>query len=287
MTRSTQLLVIDPQNDFCDVPVAWHPTCPLTGERIAPRLPVTGAHADMQRTAALIEHLGARLDAITLTLDSHQCYDIAHPDFWQHGDGRAVSPFTSITAQQVRAGEFAPRLASAQPRVLAYLDALQAQGRYTLMVWPVHCELGTWGHGIHASVQAACHQWQAQQQRAVEHAIKGTNPWTEHYSALQAEVPDASDPDTQLNTRLLAQLDAAQVLYIAGEASSHCVRSTVEHLVAHLPRVQRSGRADHLVLLTNCMSPVAGFEAQAHAFFEAMQARGVRLQTVHSDGSFA
>jgi len=33
------------------------------------------------------------------------------------------------------------------------------------------------------------------------------------------------------------------------------------------------------VLLTDCMSPVAGFEAQHQAFLDAMRARGVRLAT--------
>lgn len=47
------------------------------------------------------------MDAITVTLDSHQRYDIAHPAFWQQGNGDDsgdVAPFTAITAAQVRAG---------------------------------------------------------------------------------------------------------------------------------------------------------------------------------------
>lgn len=99
----TQLLVIDPQNDFCDLPEGW---CP--GE-LRPSLPVAGAHADMQRLAGWIRREGAKVDAITVTLDSHQRYDIAHPAFWQQGDGGDVAPFTAITAAQVRAGVFRPR----------------------------------------------------------------------------------------------------------------------------------------------------------------------------------
>lgn len=268
MARNIQLLVIDPQNDFCDLPADYRP-----GDH-APSLPVAGAHADMQRLAAFIRAHAARLDAITVTLDSHQRFDIAHPGFWQQAEGDAVAPFTPITAAQVRAGAFAPRDAAALPRTLAYLDALEAQGRYTLMVWPVHCEIGSWGHGVHADVLAACGDWQLQRQRAVRNVFKGTNPWTEHYSAIQAEVVDADDPDTALNTRLLAALDAADLLLITGEAGSHCVRSTTEHIVQHLPT--RPGRS--IVLLTDCMSPVGGFEAQQQEFLDAMRAQGVRLE---------
>lgn len=279
MARNIQLLVIDPQNDFCDLPADWQPRQP-DGTRTMPSLPVAGAHADLLRAAAFIRAQAGRLDAITVTLDSHQRFDIAHPGFWQQAGGSAVAPFTPITAAQVRSGAFTPRSAAALPRTLAYLDALEAQGRYTLMVWPVHCEIGSWGHGVHADVLAACGDWQLQLQRAVHHVFKGTNPWTEHYSAIQAEVVDAADPDTALNTRLLAALDTADLLLIAGEASSHCVRATTEHIVRHLPRLQAAGaRPGHIVLLTDCMSPVGGFEAQHQAFLDAMRAQGVQLAT--------
>ena len=279
MARNIQLLVIDPQNDFCDLPSDWQPTHPLTGARIAPTLPVAGAHADLQRLATFIRAHTAQLDEITITLDSHQRIDIAHPGFWQQADGCAVAPFTPITAAQVRAGNFAPRNAAHLPLTLAYLDALEAKGRYTLMVWPVHCEIGSWGHGVHADVLSACGEWQLQRQRAVHNVFKGTDPWTEHYSAIEAEVVDADDPGTMLNTRLLAALDTADLLLIAGEASSHCVRATTEHIVQHLPRLKKTGaRPEHIVLLTDCMSPVGGFEAEHQAFMDHLRAQGVRLE---------
>ena len=273
MKLKTHLLIIDPQNDFCDLPEAYRPIDPLSGERVQPALPVAGAHADMQRLAALVRGAGSALNGITITLDSHHRLDIAHPLFWQAGDGAAVSPFTTITAAQVRAGAFRPRDAAALPRALAYLDELEVRGRYTLMVWPVHCEIGTWGHNVHADLKAACAAWEERQVAIVQTVNKGSNPWTEHYSAMQAEVPDANDPDTQLNQALIAHLDQADLLLIGGEASSHCVRATTEHIVAHLP----SGRREKIVLLRDCMSAVGGFEPQAAQFLESMQAQGVRL----------
>ena len=272
MASTTQLLVIDPQNDFCDLPAAWW-RAPLPGRPAAtgPALPVAGAHADMQRLAGWIDQHAARLDGITVTLDSHQAYDVAHPAFWQQRDGSAVAPFTPITAAQVRSGDFTPRDAAALPRVLHYLDALEAEGRYTLMVWPLHCEIGSWGHGVHADVLQACRHWQAAQQRAVHHVFKGMNPWSEHYSAIRAEVPDPHDPGTGLNHALLTHLAAFDTVVIAGEASSHCVRATVEHIVQH------SGMApDRLVLLTDCMSPVTGFEAAHDGLVQQMRDLGVR-----------
>jgi len=273
MTQAIHLLVIDPQNDFCDLPAAWRPADPLTGARVAPALPVPGAHADLLRVAALVRAGGAGLSEITVTLDSHHRVDIAHPTFWKRGDGAAVAPFTQITAAQVRAGEFLPRAAASLPRALAYLDELEARRRYTLMVWPVHCEIGTWGHDLHAGLRAACNAWEEARIQPVRMVTKGENPWTEHYSAVQAEVPDAGDPATMLNRALLGELDRADLVLVAGEAGSHCVRATTEHVADHLP----SGRPERLVLLTDCMSPVAGFEARQAEFLAAMRARGARL----------
>ena len=159
--------------------------------------------------------------------------------------------------------------------MLDYLDALETQNRYQLMVWPVHCEIGSWGHGVHASVLEACRQWQDLQHRAVRHVFKGMNPWTEHYSAIRAEVPDAQDPETGLNTALLAQLRASHQFVIAGEASSHCVRATTEHIVDNWGSEDFS----RIVLLTDCMSPVGGFEGAHTAFLQRMHAIGVRCET--------
>lgn len=267
------LVIIDPQNDFCDLPAE---DCPVIGGvRQVPALPVTGAHADLLRVAELIRAGGAGLSDISVTLDAHQRVDIAHPTFWRQGDGSAVGAFTQIRAADVRAGRFLPRRAEALPRVQAYLDALETAGRYVHMVWPVHCEIGTWGHSVHAAVRAAYNDWEEANAAVVHKVFKGSNPWTEHFSAIQAEVPDAEDADTQLNAGFLARLNAADLVLFTGEAGSHCVRATVEHVVENWP----AGELGRLVLLTDCMSAVGGFEAQYAEFLADMRQRGLGLSS--------
>ncbi|MEN5158211.1 cysteine hydrolase [Achromobacter spanius] len=275
MTRSIHLLIVDPQNDFCDLPDAYRPTDPLTGSAVEPALPIAGAHADMQRLARFIDATAHALSSITVTLDSHHRLDIAHPTFWRMGNGDPVPPFTPITAAQLRAGEFVPRHDDDVPRTLNYLDELEARGRYTLMAWPVHCEIGTWGHNVHADVRAAYGRWEEDRQFIVRKVPKGANPWTEHYSALMAEVPDADDPRSQLNRSLLDSLDRADLILVAGEAGSHCVKATVEHLAEHLP----GGNLSRIVLLTDCMSPVAGFANAQAGFLHRMRDLGVQQRT--------
>jgi nicotinamidase-related amidase len=61
----------------------------------------------------------------------------------------------------------------------------------------------------------------------VDYVTKGSNFWTEHYSAVQADVPDPDDAGTMLNTDLTDTLEDADIILLAGEARSHCLANTV------------------------------------------------------------
>ncbi len=61
--------------------------------------------------------------------------------------------------------------------------------------------------------------------------IKGTNPLTEHFGALMANVPIEGSPETQLNTELVRKLQIYDKILIAGEAKSHCVATTIKQIL--------------------------------------------------------
>ena len=273
MKRNLHLLIIDPQNDFCDLPQEYLPSSAGASSPVVPALPVPGAHADMLRVAEIIKRGSAGLSGISVTLDSHHRIDIAHPTFWMDSAKGPVSPFTQITKADVAEGKYAPRDAAALPRVMAYLDALESAGRYNLMVWPTHCEMGSWGHNVHADVRAAYNRWEESTLGTVNKISKGTNSFTEHYSAIQAEVPDANDDSTQMNYKFIDMLSDADQVYITGEAGSHCVKATTEHIVDNWDQA----KLDKLVLVTDCMSAVTGFDDQYQGFIHAMRARGVQI----------
>jgi len=257
---NARLLIIDPQNDFCDIPGA--------------ALPVAGANADMQRLAAFMEKANSRLTNITVTLDSHASVGIERTTFWMQANGEAVAPFTQIVESDVREGRFQPRDATLKTATLTYLRNLEQGGRYRLMVWPVHCVLGTWGHNIHENVAKQLAHWEQQRQRPVARILKGLNPMTEQYSAIRAEVPLDDDESTDTNRELIdLARPAGDLLLVAGEAASHCVAATVQHLLQVLTPVERA----RVVLLADCMSAVTGFQPQAEAFFKDAAAQGVRI----------
>jgi len=219
-----------------------------------------------------LDDRGEEVDGITVTMDHHHRLDIAHPGFWRTPEGGAVSPFTALSAADLEQGRIKTSRAGDRERALTYLRALEAAGRFTHMVWPVHCQIGTWGQCVHPDLQAALDRWEDRTGRSVTDVLKGENPWTEHYSALRAEVPVVGDPATELNTSLLEHLQASDRVLVAGEAGSHCVRATVEHMILHW-----NGPLDRIVLVRDTMSPVTGFEATQVEFLEGAAARGAHV----------
>jgi len=101
----------------------------------------------------------------------------------------------------------------------------------------------------------------------------GLNSNTEHYSALQAEVPDLADARTMANDALLTSLAAAEHLIIAGQSLSHGLAATVYDIAALLgPSVVRK-----MTLLVDCTSPTAGFEEMGKRFLTDLVGRGMRV----------
>lgn len=262
MSMDTKLLIIDPQNDFCDLDGA--------------ALPVAGADADMRRLARFMAAVRSRVTDLIVTLDSHASVGIERTTFWTTGTGEPVAPFTVITEADVQSGRFRPRDPAVQAQVRDYLRALERGGRYQLMVWPVHCVVGTWGHNIHEAVAAEIATWEANALRPALRVLKGQNPMTEQYSAVQAEVPLDDDPLTQPNQRLIERSRPTNaLLFVAGEAASHCVAATMEHLFEQMSSDERR----NVVILRDCMSPVAGFESAAEGFFQRARELGARVMT--------
>jgi nicotinamidase-related amidase len=255
---SLEFLIIDPQNDFSDAPGA--------------ALPVPGASADAERLASLLDRLSDRIDDIHVTLDTHQLLDISHPMFWVDRNDRPPTPFTQITVAEVEDEVWRPFKPEFQQRALDYVRALRDNHRYVLTIWPPHCLVGTWGHNVIPAVSGALRRWEERRRARVDYHLKGHNPWTEHYSAVQADVPDPDDPSTQINVRLIQTLEKADVVAFSGQALSHCVANTVRDIADHFG--EESVRK--LVLIEDTSSPVPGFEEVAYQFLTDMKQRGMK-----------
>ena len=270
---TTTLLVIDPQNDFCDLsPIAFNGSDATPGTPASPALPVPGANADMTRLAAFIQRNATRIDSVITTMDTHSPYDIGHSSYWIGADGSQPTPFYAITSEELLAKKWFPRDPTQKDWVTRYALAVEAQGFRGIEIWPEHCIGGTWGHAVHEEVMKALIAWSRGQGKAVNYVFKGLNPNTESYSAVEAVVPIFSDKSTQYNLALADQLGDSSLVIVAGEALSHCVASTMRSVLKE-GRVKPS----RVVMLTDCMSPVGGFENAATSFMSEMAEQGVRF----------
>jgi len=263
--KNIQLLIIDPQFDFCDPKGALY---------------VGGAEKDLERLAKLISRNKDRIDDIRVTLDSHQPVHIAHPICWVDAAGKHPDPFTMITVADVTGT--APKWRAFNPawqtRQVAYVNALAAGQRYVLVIWPPHCLIGTDGHRIHPILQPALREWQ-DQFAMVDYVTKGSNPFTEHYSVVKADVIDPEDPSTDLNTSFINRLQTADEIWIAGEALSHCVANSVRDIAAEFG----DEHVKKFVLLEDASSPVGDlpgstmFADMADSFVKELVAKGMRI----------
>ncbi|GMO58862.1 MAG: hypothetical protein Ta2A_04560 [Treponemataceae bacterium] len=267
----TALLIIDPQNDFCDERGAlFVPNSPGDCARIAAFLK-TAVQANSRSN---VQSNTRSIDSIFVTLDTHEAYHIAHGAFWRTRDGTPPSSFTLITEKMLNNGDIVPVDAAKSDYALQYVRSLEQNGKFALCIWPAHCLIGTWGHNVQQDVLDAIRFWEAQNAPRGKFAsfiVKGKNPYTEHYSALKAEVPLADDAGTMFDLALIKQLDAHDTIVVAGEALSHCVANTVRDLLA-------AGIDAHkITLLTDCMSPVTGFEDAGKSFVSEVGAKEVHL----------
>lgn len=268
MSKKVCLLTIDGQYDFCDPSGAlWVP----------------GAEKDMSRLAKMVRRAIGDIDDIIATMDSHRILHVAHPIWWVDKDKNHPTtipdgPPTIIEVADVEGPN--PKWQAMNPtyreRSIEYVKTLAKNDRYKLAIWPPHCLIGSKGHTIYPELFEAFCEWE-NQFAAINYVTKGSNIFTEHYSAVMADVFDPEDPGTGLNTDLIKLLQDPNVVLIgiSGEASSHCVPNTIRDIANNFGEEN----IKKFVYLEDTCSAVAGFESWEKDFLDEMTGRGMQVMT--------
>ena len=233
------LFAIDCQVSFC------HPDAALY---------VPGAVEDTVRALKwFYTHMG-RITEWVVSLDTHELHQIFHPAFWRSEHGSAPSPFTTITAQDVRTGKWVPR--GEYDACLDYLDQLESTERYVLTIWPYHGLLGAINNALMPSVSEAIYFHSFARDTAPRFIVKGRQPLTEMYSVLAPEVTEVGGQNVGgFDEELLKHLLGFDEIYVFGQASSHCVLATLEDVHKTLATTYPS-QLSKFIILEDAMSPV-------------------------------
>ena len=283
MPKRIELLIVDPQNDFCTERVESNGQVLHQGA-----LYVGGAEDDMSRLAKMIDRIGSKLYDIHVTLDSHRLVDISHPIFWEDGSGNAPDPFTIISYTDVQNATWKARNPGYQAKATTYVKTLEDNARYPLCIWPPHCLIGSWGHNLTSDIFDSLLKWEETYFANVDFVTKGSNPFTEHYSGVQADVPDPTDPSTQLNTGLINTLQDADIILLSGEARSHCVANTIIDIANKFDADGNGEFIKKMVLLTDATSDVGDlpgstmFKDMGESFVSEMRSKGMEVSTTDS-----
>lgn len=254
---ATWLMLVDVQNTFC-----------LPGfELYVAGRSGRGAVDDNRRLCEFIYRNLDKITQVTATLDTHQAMQVFHAIFLVNERGEHPTPYSTITADEVRNGKwrFNPALAShfgvtpeyGQERLLHYTSALEAHGKYALTIWPYHAMLGGIGHALVSSVEEAVFFHSVARLSQPHFEVKGDRPFTEHYSVIGPEVERGPQGELlgEHSDKFVSMLKQVDRLVIAGQAKSHCVAWTIADLLEDLRREDPS-LANKIYLLEDCTSPV-------------------------------
>jgi len=257
------LLLIDMQVDFI------HPDGSLS---------VPGAVEDTRRTVQFIYDNAAEITTIGASLDSHLPLQIFSPSWWVDTDGNHPAPYTVIPAEAVKKEEWIPLYEVDWSK--EYVEKLEETAKKTLMIWPYHTLIGTPGHTLVPAVYEAIAYHSAARQAQPNFITKGTIPKTEYYSAIEPEVKVEDDPRGQANTDLLDDIGSYDLIYIAGQAKSHCVLETVTSMMRYYPpevisklRVLKDG-------MSSVQHPEIDFDALADETFAKFEQSGLTLTEI-------
>lgn len=243
---------------------------------------VKNAEQSADRFAELLAKHGNLFSDVALSLDSHQPIDIAHPPMWIDKAGKHPDPYTVIEAASVDKTWFAIR----EPwkgYAKEYTTSLETNGRFKLMIWPEHCLIGTNGYNLFPVIEQAVYGWERKYGMTVNFLTKGSNPFTEHYSAVRAEVPFMGgngyepDPGTQTNLAWLNMLAQYDYVVFTGQALSHCVRFTLEDTIAQFG----ADAAKKIVIvrdLSDCVvTPAYDFTPETETWLDTVKKQGIEV----------
>ena len=275
------LIVIDGQKDFVE------------GGNLA----VTGGNKALSNVARMIKRVKRDLYSIDCTMDAHHRHHIGHARMWINSKGEHPAPFiTMIKPADVIGTEAIWRASniawqSRQPKYIQDLakrnDEREVLGlsRIEHCIWPEHCLIGTDGMSLQPELYTAICEWEDMKNRPANKTTKGSYIFAEHFSVFKAEVPDPSEPSTDVNMSLITELNKLDMLAWCGLAEDYCLMNSFIDFILQLsgndPTTAKN-IAKKMIFLEDGTASVGAVPALKQTFHDFLSKWAVKVETTDS-----
>ena len=253
-------LWVDPQNDFCH----------RAGSLFVGGIDGNAGEADTWRYGSFITGNVHRIRRLITSTDEHEKESIDHGFRLMDADGNSPEPFTMVTNESLRNGEWMVRPeygSKMQDYYLAYTEELERLRGHGIVIWPYHCIEETVGALITPFAKKCCEWWGAVRGLPVENLRKSNHRDIEFYSIFRPDVrserftslaKDMVDRGDRLLASLLHEMNSGARVVFGGEAASHCVGWSVQDFIEYILEERDDYRSllRKIVVLTDCTSPI-------------------------------
>ena len=221
------LLIINPQNDFCNKNGSLY---------------IEHSEQDIENICSLIQTKHQLFDKICVVLDTHLMHDIASPYPWVDNNGNHPKPYTILDKNGIdKSTGVEYHNYSNYIDYREYLIEHYKNNRTPLIIWPHHCIIGTWGHNIVDKLQKVLY---INDKLPVWYKLTGHEVYRDNYNTVEDFKTLFNDDEPSVN------------LYICGESKSHSVYQSVKHIITM--NVCRNNRI--IYVLQDCTSSIKGFQ---------------------------
>ena len=275
------LIVIDGQKDFVE------------GGNLA----VTGGNKALSNVAKMIKRVKGDLFSIDCTMDAHHRHHIGHSRMWVNAKGENPPPYiTQMKPADVIGTGAIWRAANIawQARQQKYIEDLSKRNdqreslgllRIDHTIWTDHCLIGTDGMSLQADLYAAICEWEDLKNRPANKTTKGSFIFAEHFSVFKAEVPDPSEPSTDVNMSLITELNKLDMLAWCGLAEDYCLMNSFIDFILQLsgndPTTAKN-IAKKMIFLEDGTAAVGAVPALKQTFHDFLSKWGVSVETTDS-----
>lgn len=241
------LLCIDMQNDFIE----------------GGSLPVSGSIKDIENLTRFIYNNMENISSIMCSMDMHSPYQIFHPCWWKNSEGENPNPYTIITYEDIKNGAWKPVIGNPEESI-EYVENLEknGEGKRKLCIWPYHCIIGTEGNTLENEFSKMVYFHSIVRKTNNVIIQKGTDPYSEMYGIIKPEYSKTNF----INIQVLKAIEEYDEIYVAGEASSHCVMESVKQIAEYFS--MRPDITKRITILKDCTSSIAGYEDETTEIFK-------------------